>query len=343
MPNHEPSDQHRAAVEALRSLAREPFEVPAELVQLRHRITSERARVHQELLARIAQDAHIDLEAIFDEARRRNAAKRRYIAQTLAPLEARAAERAKAQKDQFHRVRAAYLQDFTHQLAPGQSNLKFRQPIAWSSEVQSGRCPLLVASPFEFDFGVYDAAADIVPADVGVWLYPYIKSDSRDCTDSDLARTLQDLTYHMGPPAESFWVSCIRVDLIGNGVASATLGDFKWPTKADPLYQHSFVQMDVSIGQYVNGEWHQWPLTTDQLFLGNGDYVRPIRSVLSGETYPAALVIRKPEAGGGDVYCHVQVVCSALAIGSDGRVAIDYRAPDLGIFVGGVSLMGMSV
>lgn len=67
---------------------------------------------------------------------------------------------------------------------------------------------------------------------------------------------------------------------------------------------------------------------------------QPIRLLLSGQIYPAAIVIRKPNVGGGDLLCHLQVVCPADTIGTDGRVGIDFRAPDHGIFVGGVSLLG---
>jgi hypothetical protein len=122
------------------------------------------------------------------------------------------------------------------------------------------------------------------------------------------------------------------------------LGDFSGLfVNADPLYEHTFIQLDVYISQEINGVWQQWPLVSDKLFEGKGSYVKPIRLLLSGQPYPANIVIRRPELGGGDLLCHVQVTCSSLAIGSDGRARVDFRSSDQGMFVGGVSLIGSSV
>jgi hypothetical protein len=333
-------------VEQLRRLAREPFEVPEELHRLRHRIESERDKTHHQMVERLAKEAKVDIEGFFAEARRRGAAKRRYIRQALEPLEARALADAKAHKERFHKARSAYQETFAAGLPAAAAlppQLKFKRPVASSATATQADCNKIIGGT-DPDGGTWEASADLADnGDAGVWLYPYLYTDSGDCDDSKPGQTLQDLSYAMGPPAESFYVSSVRVDLVGNGLASGVLGDFKWPTKASPLYEHSYVQLDVYIAQLVNGEWQQWPLVSDRLFSGTGDYARQIRSVLSGGPYPASIVIRKPAAGGSDLVCHLQVVCSAMAIGSDGRVKIDYRAPDLGIFVGGVALLGQYV
>jgi hypothetical protein len=118
----------------------------------------------------------------------------------------------------------------------------------------------LLISELKFPSRSNQATAEIAPpGDVGVWLYSYINSDSGDCEDTLAARTVQDLTYQMGPPTTSFGISSVRVDLIANGVASFSLGDYGWFTKADPYYEHLFVQLDVYIAQQINGAWHQWP------------------------------------------------------------------------------------
>ena len=298
------------------------------------------------MMERLAKETRIDIQGLFDEARRRGAAKRRYMTQALEPLEAQALAEARAQKEQFHKARSAYQASFAAGLplaAALPPQLKFRRPFDSASSATRGDCNEIIGGT-DPDAGTWEAAADLVDnGDAGVWLHPFISSDTGDCDDSTGASTFQDLSYAMGPPATSFYVSSVRVDLVGNGVASSVLGDFKWPTKASPLYEHSFVKLDVYLAQQVNGEWQYWPLVSDQLFSGKGDYTRQIRSVLSGGPYPASIVLRKPDAGGGNVVCHLQVVCSALAIGSNGRVKIDYRAPDLGIFVGGVALLGQDV
>ena len=131
-------DKYSEAIDALRRLARAPFETPEELLRLRHRITNERARTHRQVLERIAQQAHVDLEPILEDARRQNAAKREHVTETFAKLEAKAAELAKTEKTHFHRIRSDYLNSFggNPPLAAGAAELKFHQPIAWQGEAR---------------------------------------------------------------------------------------------------------------------------------------------------------------------------------------------------------------
>src|SRR5262245_35785819 len=100
MAKHKKPD-HTAVIEDMRGLAREPFDRPQELVKLRHRITVERDRSHRKILDTFARGANVDLQPIYDEAKRRNAVKRRYVTETLTRLEAQASERATAQMHQF--------------------------------------------------------------------------------------------------------------------------------------------------------------------------------------------------------------------------------------------------
>ena len=169
--------------------------------------------------------------------------------QALEPLEARALAEARAQKEQFHKARSAYQESFAAGLpaaAPLPPQLKFRRPVASTSTATRGDCNEIVGGT-DPDAGTWEAAADLAAnGDAGVLLCPYIFSDSGDCDHSTGAETLQDLSYAMAPPATSFYVSSVRVDLIGNGVGSGVLGDFKWPNKANPYFEHSFVQLDVS-------------------------------------------------------------------------------------------------
>lgn len=335
---------YSAAIEELRHLAREPFETPRELLRLRQRIATERERSHRRILETVAQQAHVDLQSILDEARRRNAVKRRYVTKTLTRLEAEASERARARQARVHRIRTQYIETFSDQLAAqaGKTELKFRDPITWSGDAQPGDCSYILGG-VDPDPGTYEASAEIARSSdtPGMWLYPRIYSDTGDCEETRVGVTFQDLTYRMDPPTTSFAVSSIRVDLLGNGIASSVFGDPGCFTNINPNYVHSFVAMDVYIAQQVSGAWHQWPLLSDRIFEGTGEYVTQIRALLSGQTYPSNILIRKPEVGGGDLLCHVQVVCSAQPIGTDGRVRIDFGAENQhGIFVGGVALIG---
>ena len=77
---------YKPVIEQLRRLAREPFEVPDELRQLRHRIETERDKTHHHMVERLAKETKLDIQSFFDEARRRGAAKRRYVRQALVAL-----------------------------------------------------------------------------------------------------------------------------------------------------------------------------------------------------------------------------------------------------------------
>jgi hypothetical protein len=338
MTNHHKNyDDYKDAIDELRRLAREPYEASDELVKLRKRITSERGRVHRGILERVAQQAHVDLQSIFDEARRRNAAKHKYVTETLNLVLAQVAERAKAQAKHFHRIRADYVRDYSA-LVQRTPQLKFHQPISTSSNAKRGDCNYIVGgcSP---NAGSYEASAEFGPDPAGIWLFPFLSNDSGDCDDTTPATTLHDLTFQMSAPTTSFAVSSIRVDLIANGVAASHLGDAGFFHEASHKYVHSFIDMDVWIAQQVYGRWAQWPLLSDRLFEGAGDYAKQIQLVLSGQTYPSAIVILKPDDGGGDILCHMQIVCSTNTIGTDGRSLLDFRA-EHGMFVGGVALLG---
>jgi hypothetical protein len=340
MTIHRNTTDLNAAIEELRRLAREPYQPAPELQRLRHRISSERKRVHQGILERVAKQAGVDLQPIFEEARRRNAAKRQYVTRTLERLEAKAVERAATEKKQFHRIRSEYIATF-NQLEQSTPQLKFHEPMVSSESAQPGQCNLIFGSACSDPSpGNYEARADVRPDPNGIWLLPLITNDNGDCDETLPGTTLQDLTYRMATPTRSFAVNSIRVDLIGNGVATSVFGDAGYFAECNSLFVHSFIDMDVLIAQQVNGIWQQWPLVSDRLFAGQGEYAKQIRLVLSGQTYPAAFVVRTPEIGGGDLLCHLQLVCSAQACGTDGRNGMDFQQIDLGIFVGGVALLG---
>lgn len=268
MRNHEKSAALTAAIDEVRRLAREGYESPAELVRLRQRVASERQRTHRRILEQVAAQAHVDLQPIFEEAQRRNAAKRHYVTRTLEPLVAAAAARAKAEKERLHRIRADYLRTFSD-LQAATPQLKFHQPVSVDSVAQPGECNVILGAACSApDPGSYEARADTGPDPVGIWLYPYINRDSGDCDDARPGKTFQDLAYLLDPPASSFAVNSVRVDLIGNGVGMCHPGDGGFLAEPNPEYVHSFIDMTVFLSQQVNGQWQSWPAISDRLFSG---------------------------------------------------------------------------
>jgi hypothetical protein len=134
-------DQNRdygAAVEELRRLAREPFEVDEEQQELRARLATEREASKKRLLEEIVQWASIDLRAILEEEARRRAERRRDVSEVLARLEARAGERASAEQRRLLRIRAQYLDTFSRPLAAQEekAQLKFRETVFWSGDAR---------------------------------------------------------------------------------------------------------------------------------------------------------------------------------------------------------------
>src|SRR5262249_44731444 len=133
------------AIEELRRLAREPYEPSQELLRLRHRISNERRRAHRGIIERVAKQANVDLEPIYEEAQRRNAVKRRYVTQAVERLEAKAFERARQDKERFHRVRSDFIRAF-RDLQQSTPQLKFHQPIATSGTATPGDCNYIIGS-----------------------------------------------------------------------------------------------------------------------------------------------------------------------------------------------------
>ena len=345
----DPESPYTKPIEEMRRLVRERFENSAELQQLRARIVTERKQAQRTILEKIADRTQIEVASLLDRDQGRREAGRRQVAETFSRLEARVGERAKADASRFQRIRASYLKSFggIAPLVPGTTQLKFRDPLVWAGDASPGKCTYLGSGITSGWIGPQsEASADIAPStdSPGMWLYPRLYIDSKDCDDMNVGTTLQDVTYRMSAPATSFGVSSVRVDLISNGIASCHIGDGGWTWSPSYLYQHSLVTLDAYIAQLLDGEWHMWPLLSDTLFAGHGDYVQQIRLLLSNQTYSVNLAIRGADVGGGDLLCFVEVGCSVQAEGTDGRVSIDFSAGDSrGIFVGGVALLGASL
>jgi hypothetical protein len=330
----------------MRRLARSGFEPSGELQQLHDQVAADRNTTQQKVLEAIAKEAHVDLRSIVQAARGPQEQKRRYVVETLARLESQAIRRANQEKDRFHRIRRAYHETFEGQFAgPGQTaQLKFRDVLFSSGDGIPGRCSYQGTGFFSPWIGPDSiATADIAPSTdtPGMWLHPRIVIDTKDCDDTREGMTMQDVTYRMDAPATSFGVANVRVDLIANGIASAHLGDTGWFSSPSSLYKHSTVGLEVYIAQKIGGEWQLWLLVSDTLFVGHGEYVTQIRSLLSGQTYPKNFFIRGTDVDGGEVLCLVQIACSALPIGNHARVRLDFGVADgHGIFLGGVALIG---
>lgn len=335
--------EHAAIVEEIRRLARSGIETSPELVRWQELVAANRAAKEQAIFEALGEK--IDLRSIMEVRQDRD--RSRQIDEALAELEAEASRLANQEKARLLRVRGHYREAFEGQLAgPGEpKQLKFRELASSQGDATPGECPQRLGSGIFSPWIGPDsiAEAEITPSTdaPGMWLHPFIDIKSNSCDDTRPGKTIQDLTYRLDAPATSFGVETVRVDLIANGVSSAKLGDTGWFSSPDPFYEHTHVKLDVYLGQQVGSDSPILPLVSEELFAGHGGGARQVRSVLSGQTYPFNFFVRGADIGGGDLVCLVQVSCSALAIGSHAKVRLDFSAASgLGIFVGGVALIG---
>ena len=342
------SGAYRAAIAEMRRLVRGAHDTPEELEKLRSRIASERHDAQSRIMKMAFDRLGDEIRPIVEEHTRRRERTRREVAETMERLDTAASERAASDTRRFHGYRVDYLKAFGDQLAAleGVSQMKFRTPVEWSSDDSDGTCTYSGVGSFHLSPWIgpdSTVSSEIAPGTTppGMWLYPRLMIDSNSCEDVRRAMTWQDVAYSLPPRDQTFGMTAVRVDLIANGFGSSILGDTGWFSSPDPLYEHSYVHLDVYLSQLVNGEWQAWPLVSERLFSGQGGYSRELRAVLSGQTYPQHIFLRSPSVGGGEILCYVSVTCSVQPIGMDGRVRLDFGATNAhGIYLGGVALLG---
>lgn len=347
---HEHAGTYRTPIAEMRRLVRSQFDIPDELETLRARLAAERRETHAAMTKLLVDRLGGELRSILENHARKREDTRREVAATVARLDAAASDRAGKDAHRFHVIRSDYLKTFGDHLAAleGVTQMKFRTPLEWTSNDREGDC---THHGYDFPTSLWTpwlgpestVSSDIAPSTspAGIWLYPRLHIDSHSCDDMRPATTYQDVAYSLPPLDQSFGITAVRVDLIANGFGSSIFGDTGWFANADPLYEHSFVQLDVYLSQLVDGAWQEWPLVSDRLFSGKGEYSRELRALLSAQTYPANLFLRNTSAGGGEILCYVAVTSSIQSIGEGAHVTLDFGGADgRGIFIGGVALLG---
>jgi hypothetical protein len=339
-------DGYRDVIAQMRQVARERITPPAALLQVQQRIATQRQQSSQRLLEALAARADLNLNALFHNHLQGADATEREIDSTLEALEAEARERAHARRAALHRARTRHGDAFTSALPFGDSQLKFRHPFSWFSEAQPSSCSETSGPFWEPHIrGEFEATADmsIGEENAGVWLHPHISGKNHHCWGTTTGRTIHELIYHMPAPQSAMTVQHVRVDLIGSGVGigvEGTTGTVLFPVSGFVLGPPAAVHLDIQLGQFIGTEWYTWPLVAETLFINSGDYVREILLNLPTQTYSANLPITRADSGGGPLLCFVQLSCSAWPAGRHGQVTLSFKAPESGIFLGGVALLG---
>jgi hypothetical protein len=325
--------------------------VPPELINLRHRITTERHRTHWNIIERVAREANVDLKPILEDARLRNKAKRRYVTRTIEKLEAEVHKSALEEKRNREKLRKEYLREFgkLYQARAGNPELKFLVPEHWSTKVDPFASCLIGSGCSEPDLGSFAANDEMrASTEIGdlVQLFPSIRTDNGDCPGGNTARVQQHVVYRYQGEIRLFHATSIRIDLWGTGSGSAILGDGDWFTDPNPRYNHTNGWLTVKVYQSVEREGRTdldgpWiALDRHNLYTRNGDYANTISFDIGADRFPCDIYLRGPSSGGKRIQCVVTLETEAQAMGSDGRVSVDFATDPFGIQLGCICLIG---
>ena len=322
----------------------------AEVAALSQRLAHERRMFQRRIFEVIAPTATENLAATVKDAHARAQATRAELHRTMTQIEARALTQAKADLDALRRVRSEHRSHFGDHISthPTRAQLKFRNPVSWSGLARPGECFTNFAGDgwFAPDLPTYEASAEMSVDEQGAWLHPYLYVDDADCDGTRRGGyTRHELIYRMAAPSQAFSVDSVRVDLVGSGISTAIPGPMVSPWGAlgsgFTIGRWTLVSIVVNLAQRVGDSWAIWPLVSDTPFRALGEHAEQVRLVLPGQTYPTNFRLRSPTGNGGELVCFVQLTCRTDGSGfHSGRARLSFAAPDLGIFVGGVALIG---
>jgi hypothetical protein len=331
-------------IEEMRRAALQRYQRPAELLQIRKRMGSARGHFFRTVIEHLACETKVDLRPFYEDARRRNRARHQDVIQLIDELEAKVAEQALVERTRLASLREEYLRDFPrpYELPPGRVELKFNIPIYFVGTAIPAECMTVFGGGFGEPNFVAQASAEIraTPGQPGMQFFPRIYTDNQDCETSTIALAFYDVFFRTVPIERTFLATSVRIDLFGVGIASAQWGDLGWGFD-ESSDNTAFVDLSVEIGQLVRGAAQHVSILDKNLFRLGSETVQSIRILLSLEDSPTNLVVRGRDYGGGEIGCYVLLRTSARVKGAeDGRVRLDFSAPNYGLTLTGISLIG---
>lgn len=321
---------------------------PPELWEMRQQIIRERAQSHLGILETVARQANVDLEPVFADARRRNKIKRRMATRVLKTIEATIAKRAAENRRVHQRLRREYLRDFAgdYKAREGNPELKFQFPAGppMTDAISAPGCIVGVPPWWDGDTGAWEATARVESSldAIGATFYSRIYTDHSDCSVSGPAETNLFIAIRGPTPRDSFQANSIRVDLWGTGLGSAVLGDDCPDPHPHSTYAYAWLSVSFTqvVRGVVHGPWSPAGLTDYELFGHRGEFAQDILFDIGADSFPCDLLLRGPDAGGGEVWCYVHLRTRAEAMGTDGRVRLDFETSPHNVELHCVSLIG---
>jgi hypothetical protein len=317
--------------------------IDPDLKRFRDRVSRERHQSHLKMLADIARSANVDLDPIFEEARRRNQVKRTYAQRTIEKISAKAEKQGDAERARANGFAKEYIKrNLKHYRArEGNPELKFLPSGRGRYDAEAAPGCIMGSGPpwSEPDFGRWEAAADNVYSersaiDATVDMFSWIYTNHGDCEVSGSATTDHYVPLRMitVPLTGRFRVERFFISLHGTGQGHAVMGDGHPDPRRTDLHQR--ISLTVGFHQMMratDGSWYPGDFHTvgglDDYTLHEqwGEYFNTVPIDLRSEEFASPFYLAGPDEGGGDVIGHVFLHMEAITRGSDGVTYLDFQ------------------
>ncbi len=335
--------QREMLIEETWKKLRSRFSPNPDLARLRNRISRERQQTHMHMMTDIARKAGVELNPIFEEARRRNAMKRVYTRRALEKIQARTEKEGDEQRAKANAFANDYIKrNLKHYRArEGNPEIKFLPsgPGRHDAEAAPG-CIMGSGLPWvEPDYGRWEAEANNVyeehsSIDATPDLYSWIYTDHGDCEVSGAATTYHYVPLRMitTPLTGRFRVERCFIGLHGIGQGHAVMGDGHPDPRRTDLYQR--ISLTVGFHQMMrgsDGSWYPGDFHTvgglDDYTLHErwGEYFDSVAIDLRSEEFESPFYLAGPDEDGGEIVGHVFVRMEAMTRGSDGVTYLDFQ------------------
>jgi hypothetical protein len=339
-----------SVLDAIRARERTKAEINYEIRKLENQIRAEEQKIHLGYIEQLAKEAGVNLEAIQEDARRRNLVKQRVLEKGYEEIRAKAKKLVQEEAKHLRSVREAYIACHKEAIKARQGNpeLKFLLSVEggdWTNVdldppggmVGSGcRDPVFAERDYSDDMEVGGQ-----PPDYRLhYFYPRAYAQAGDDDHDVWVHVRQTVTLRR-PTLESgygnFRVDRVRVNLSGVGYSEGREGRASGFT-----YPITGVRLQVIVMQNgPTGFMEARPIEDEWLYSGWRDHAEPARIELGSRMFTCDFDILNPDNGGSEPWIYVTLTASAWAEYEDARAEIDFSRPDYGgLELGCVSLYG---
>jgi hypothetical protein len=339
-----------SVLDAIRARERTRAEIAREICKLEDQIRAERQKTHLDYVEQLAKEAGVDLEAIREDARRRNKVQQRVLEKGYEEIRAKAKKLVQEEAEHLRAVREAYVACHKEAIDARQGNpeLKFILSVEGGDTANVDldppggmvgywcREPVFAEREYSDDMEVGGE-----PPDYRLHhFYPRAYARAGD-DDQDVwvhVRQTVTLRRHALESGEgNFRVDRVRVNLSGVGYSEGREGRAHGFT-----YPITGVRLQVKVMQTgPTGFLEATPIEDEWLYSGWRDHAEPARIELGSRMFSCDFDILNPDNGGSEPWVYVTLITSSWAEYEDARAEIDFSRPGYGgLELGCVSLFG---